>query len=394
MALTPEQQAMDFNPELQDVSRQRKLADLLLAQGMQQPQGQMISGRYVAPSFTQQLNPMANVLASQAVSSRADTQQMQLAQALRQKQALQIEQFGELEKTDKPAALRFALSTDNPTLRELAKEELKGVTLPKGAIHTRQSLSGATTKLEGNPDLPESIQYAISVGQLPQNPQTWNPQQAAYAKYLVESKGSASANRQNISVQNQLPFKEQIQKGMAEDLVKNYGNLKNASTEIKNLDKAIELSKSPTYLGSGAEAKLAITKLFNNNLGTNINADKVANTEELRSVLFQSTMENLKKVDAQPSQQQQAIMQQAFGTIGTDPSAIPKIVAVYKDILTNKVMEHNARVKESETGPAKIEYPYNIKVNLPETPKAPTTGALPNINYQSLDAILNSRGVR
>ena len=39
MALTPEQEALDFNPELQDVSRQRKLAELLMAQGMQQPQG-------------------------------------------------------------------------------------------------------------------------------------------------------------------------------------------------------------------------------------------------------------------------------------------------------------------------------------------------------------------
>ena len=83
MALTPEQQAMDFNPELQDVSRQRKLADLLMSQGMQQPQGQMISGHYVAPSWTQQLNPMANILAGQAVGERADTKQTEMAQALR-----------------------------------------------------------------------------------------------------------------------------------------------------------------------------------------------------------------------------------------------------------------------------------------------------------------------
>ena len=52
MALTAEQQALDFNPELQDVSRQRKLADLLMAQGMQQPQGQMISGHYVCLLYT------------------------------------------------------------------------------------------------------------------------------------------------------------------------------------------------------------------------------------------------------------------------------------------------------------------------------------------------------
>jgi hypothetical protein len=83
MALTPEQQAMDFNPELQDVSRQRKLAELLMSQGMQQPQGQMISGQYVAPSWAQQLNPMANILAGQAIGERADTKQAQMATALR-----------------------------------------------------------------------------------------------------------------------------------------------------------------------------------------------------------------------------------------------------------------------------------------------------------------------
>jgi hypothetical protein len=85
MALTPEQQALDYSPELQDVSRQRKLADLLMAQGMQQPQGQMISGHYVAPSWSQQINPIANILAGQAVGERADTQQTKLAEALRVK---------------------------------------------------------------------------------------------------------------------------------------------------------------------------------------------------------------------------------------------------------------------------------------------------------------------
>jgi hypothetical protein len=373
MALTAEQQAMDFNPELQGLSRERKLAELLTGKGFEQPQGQMISGYYVAPSLAQQLNPIANIFAGQAVGERADTKQIQMADALRKKQSAQLKQYGQLEQQDKSAALRFALGSDNPTLREIAKEELKGIKLGKGDIFTRTSLGGNTTKLEGNPDLPESIQYAISVGQLPQNPATWNPQQAAYAKQLVESKASSGANRQNINLQNQLPFQEQIQQEMGKDLIKEFSNLKSIPSQIQNLDKVEKLAVSPAYLGSGAEAKLAITKLFNNNLGTNINVDKVANTEEMRSALFQSTMENLKKVDAQPSQMQQQIMQQAFGTIGTDPAAIPKIVAVYKDILTSKAIEHNARVKQSEEGPAKMKFAYDITVKIPE-PKAPTNG--------------------
>jgi hypothetical protein len=85
MALTAEQQAMDFNPELQDVSRQRKLAELLMSQGLEQPQGQMISGRYVAPSWAQQLNPLAKIVAGQAIGERSDTKQAQMAEMLRVK---------------------------------------------------------------------------------------------------------------------------------------------------------------------------------------------------------------------------------------------------------------------------------------------------------------------
>jgi hypothetical protein len=366
-----DQELLGYNPELKDIDRKRKLAELLMQQGMQQPQGQMVSGRYVAPSWTQNLASLYSAYQGNKINEEQDQKQLQLADALRKKQAMQIQQYSELEAQDKPAALRYALSSENPILRNIAQEELKGVKLGKGDIFTRTSLGGGTTKLEGAPDLPESIRYAISVGQLPQDPRTWNPQQAAYAKQLVESKGNASANRQFTNIQNQLPFNEQIQQAMGQDLVKEFSLLKSIPSQIQNLDKVEKLAVSPAYLGSGAEAKLAITKFFNNNLGTNINADKVANTEEMRSALFQSTMENLKKVDAQPSQMQQQIMQQAFGTIGTDPQAIPKIVTVYKDILISKANEHNARVKQSEEGPAKMKYAYDITIKVPE-PKAPT----------------------
>jgi hypothetical protein len=108
MALTAEQQAMDFNPELQDVSRQRKLADLLMSQGMQQPQGQMISGYYVAPSFTQQLNPLANILAGQAVGERVDTKQAQMAEMLRVKGDAAAKDVMDTYKQDPQAALAKA----------------------------------------------------------------------------------------------------------------------------------------------------------------------------------------------------------------------------------------------------------------------------------------------
>ena len=138
------------NPEALDISRQRKLAEMLTLKAFEQPQGNMISGHYVAPSWTQQLAPLASGIAGQAMGAKLDEKQLKLAEALRAKQTQQIEQYGELEKTDKAAALRYALGSDNPILRDIAKEELKGITLNEGAIHQKASLSGGTTELKGN----------------------------------------------------------------------------------------------------------------------------------------------------------------------------------------------------------------------------------------------------
>ena len=361
MALTAEQQALDFNPELQDVSRQRKLADLLMAQGMQQPQGQMISGHYVAPSFAQQLNPLANILAGQAVGERADVKQTQMAELLRVKGDAAVQDVMQtFKKNPQEGVQKAAQLQQYPQVKAL---------LPR---LSEAAIQGKTAGIQ-------EFEYGI------QDPRFFQQQ---------NQKAAAGATKLAVALQNQLPFQEEVQKDMGKELVNEFKTLKNIPTEIKNLEKVEKLAASPTYLGSGAEAKLAITKFFNNNLGTNINADKVSNTEEMRSALFQSTMENLKKVDAQPSQMQQQIMQQAFGTIGTDPQAIPKIVAVYKDILTDKAIQHNTRVKQSEEGPAKMKYAYDITVKLPETTKTPAGGAFPNFDVRSIDAILNSRGVK
>ena len=146
MALTPEQEALDFNPELQDVSRQRKLAELLMAKGLQQPQGQMISGHYVAPSWTQQLNPMANALAGEAVGNRADTKQQELAVALRNKNAQDIQIYAQLQKTDPAKAIQFGLSSQNPTLKAIVAEDLKTQKYGEGDIGQRRNI--ATGEIE------------------------------------------------------------------------------------------------------------------------------------------------------------------------------------------------------------------------------------------------------
>jgi len=149
MALTAEQQALDFNPELQDVSRQRKLADLLMAQGMQQPQGQMISGHYVAPSFTQQLNPLANILAGQAVGNRADTKQAQMAEMLRVQGDKAAQEVMQAYKQDPQLALAKASQYQQfPQVKALLPQ-LSKVALPEATTLEREFLAA-----KSDPNMP------------------------------------------------------------------------------------------------------------------------------------------------------------------------------------------------------------------------------------------------
>ncbi len=127
-------------------------------------------------------------------------------------------------------------------------------------------------------------------------------------------------------------------------------------------------------MGPFGESKLAITKFMRSNIPgmANLKTEGVTNAEELQSTLFNQVMDNLKKMDASPSQYQQQVMQEAFGTLRTDPQSVPKILDVFSDILRNRVSIHNETVGSAEG--RGTTFPYDVKVKLP-SPR--TAGPLP-----------------
>lgn len=74
----PEDMAVDQA----SIERQRQLAKLLTDQGLQAPQGQMVSGRYVAPSWTQYLSQGLANYRGQKMQTEADARQKALAEQL------------------------------------------------------------------------------------------------------------------------------------------------------------------------------------------------------------------------------------------------------------------------------------------------------------------------
>jgi len=76
--LSPEQQI-----EQQQIARQQRMAELLMQQGQQTPQGQMVSGRYVAPNFFQYAAPLLQGYLGKKELENVEQRQLDMAKKLR-----------------------------------------------------------------------------------------------------------------------------------------------------------------------------------------------------------------------------------------------------------------------------------------------------------------------
>jgi len=94
MAINP---AGTLPPELfaqqQALNRQQQMAQLLMQQGQQQPQGQMVSGRFVPTSFFQNIAPLVQTYMGSKLAEKGDMQALDMAKQLRQTYADEMEKY-------------------------------------------------------------------------------------------------------------------------------------------------------------------------------------------------------------------------------------------------------------------------------------------------------------
>lgn len=176
----------DLDAQTNGISRQRKIADMLLAQGQQMPQGQMVSGRFVKPSWTQQLAPLANTAASFFVNDRADKQEKEATKAQRLRTAMQVQKFVELEEKDPALAIQYGMSIDNKFINERVKKMLEGDKLGPDETIIRRDMRGKEVKLSGGEkETPDMINRRAALG-LPKDRSLWTEAQIeAFKNYIT-----------------------------------------------------------------------------------------------------------------------------------------------------------------------------------------------------------------
>jgi hypothetical protein len=131
--------------EQQQLNRQQQMAQMLMQQGTQQPQGQMVSGQYVKPSIFAQLAPLAQLYAGTQMLEKGDKKALDLAAQLRKRQTDDLAQYQNLmnpvqtelagptptgarlmtaNEPDRQAANLFAANSYNPALQALGMKRL------------------------------------------------------------------------------------------------------------------------------------------------------------------------------------------------------------------------------------------------------------------------------
>ena len=140
----------EYLQQQQQLNRQQQMAQLLMQQGQQMPSGQMVSGRFVAPSFFQYAAPLLQTYAGTRLAEKGEKASADLAKALRQQYASEMNQYRDIlrgkEQTfeqagptqtggnipnqtyrtgaDPEAAYLFGSTAYNPVLQQLSAKKL------------------------------------------------------------------------------------------------------------------------------------------------------------------------------------------------------------------------------------------------------------------------------
>lgn len=153
-----------YAQELAGIERNRALAQALIQSGQQQPQGQMISGRYVPPSFAQNLAPIAQTLAGSYISSKADEKALKTAENLRNLYAEEIKGYREASKIDPEAAmLKYSMAYNPALAQSITKQLTQGPKWEQATQYNKEKGVYEKIVYDANSPNPESTKRVVAI---------------------------------------------------------------------------------------------------------------------------------------------------------------------------------------------------------------------------------------
>lgn len=310
--------------EQQQLNRQQQMAQALMQQGQQQPQGQMVSGRYVAPSFFQNILPLAQMYAGNRLAEKGDERALALAAKLRERQGQDVKSYMQAmtptttemagpygvsgsgqnipmptatQGPDYAKAFQVAYNSYDPALRAQAMEMIKTQKLGEGETLNRFDFNTGqlTPFAQGGSKLATGVKEAAQLLGINKPVEQWSPQELAAVNQKAMDLKKATGTTVNIPNFAEKTFAG----GLAESQVKKFDTLQtNAEKAPDVLRSAAEskkiLKSGKFFSGSPAELQLEMAKVADAlGLGGTDTKEKAFNTQTLITNAASGTLDSI-----------------------------------------------------------------------------------------------------
>lgn len=335
----------EFELQKQQLNRQQKMAEMLLAQGQQMaqgPAGQMVSGQYVANSPLQMLNAPINQIVGAYLAKSGDEKATKLAQALREKESELLNKYMD-SMTPTPAVeggiygpqgLTTQTTADmygpnmelNPQYKQVAAQEARGPDFKSAFAAAMNPYAPAYLKAqaidmlktqkvgegeslgrfnlstgkfepfaEGGMKLAPDVKAAAQFLGINKPANQWTPAELTAVNQKAMELKKASGTTVNIPNFAEKTFAG----GLAEDQVKKFStlqtNAEKAPDVLNNVAESKKILKSGKFFsGSPANVQLEMAKMADAfGLGGADTKTKAANTQTLITNAAGSTLDSI-----------------------------------------------------------------------------------------------------
>lgn len=158
-------------------------------------------------------------------------------------------------------------------------------------------------------------------------------------------------------------------KAGTERIMTGYDNARTAADMIASIGESRKAIQGGSFIGSGAETKLAIAKGLQA-MGFNVAPDQATNTDYLTSQLGQGILAKAKTLGTNPTDNDARIIRDIVGSIGKDPKALEKLLDYQQAMAEKAITQHNknytdARGRGFDAG-------FDLTVDLPQKQTAST----------------------
>lgn len=301
-----------FEPEMQDITRQRDLAKMLLQKGMTDNlSGQMVSGRYVGASPLQGIANLYSAYKGKQLAEESDKKQAELANLIRQQTVQDLQAYGQAVKgtpeqttygagmegptmTVTPAVapdydkgLSILMGSKSPQSQALAQallaDQLKSHVLPEGGTLVRGGFGGGTGQtIQGAPKEPTEYKEYLKAKE--------GGFQGSFFDYQQALKRAGATN---VTVSTEKSYGSAFGQGLAKTDLDLYTQAQKAPEMLSNVQSTKKLLDSgKVYTGFGAGAKLDLARAGSALGVTGKDTNEIiANTQQLFANRAQTTLD-------------------------------------------------------------------------------------------------------